>query len=396
MNKSDDRPLKIAMLAPPWLDMYPRCYFGIENVVHNLTEQLVENGHHVELFTVSHTKTKASKTHWFHKENQYRHLFAPLHHSASILISHILHSLEIIQNQGDFDIIHDHNNFVGPGMMAHLNRKFPPVIHTLHQPFTDDELVEGGTPDNRLMFQELQNAENLYFNFISEKQKEMAPPELTSRVLSLVYNGIKVNDYHYYTEKEDFWLNVGNLNKGQGVAAKVCSEMGEKLKFAGIISGELENQEMLQKELDDPRSKFLLKDDFKRFLKEVVPYMSEGQVEFVGTIVGDRKLEMFGRAKGMLFPILWEEPFGIVAIEALASGTPVVAYNKGAMPEIIEHGVNGFLANNEAELKEYMTKVGEIDPEKCRKTVEDKFSVEIMADKYDELYRQITLRGKNA
>lgn len=394
MNKKKSKPLKIAMIAPPWLDMYKGCFFGIENVVHNLTEQLVQDGHHVELFTVSKTKTKANKIHWFHKENQYKYLFAPMHHTASILISHILYSLDEIQKQGDFDIIHDHNNFVGPGMMAHLNRTFPPVIHTLHQPFTDDGLVAAGTPDNRLMFQELENAENLYFNFISEKQKEMAPSELTTRVLSLIYNGIKVDEYHYTAEKSDYWLHVGNLSKGQGVAAKVCFELNEKLKFAGIISGELENQEMLQKELDNPASAFWIKDDFKQFSKEVVPYMKNGHIEFVGTIVGQRKLEMFGKAKGMLFPILWEEPFGIVAIEALASGTPVVGYNRGAMPEIIEHGVNGFLANNEEELKLYMRRIDEIDPEQCRNTVKEKFSIEIMARKYEQLYHRILVRER--
>lgn len=395
VKKSDKQSLKIAMLAPPWLDLYPRCYFGIENVVHNLTEELVSNGHHVELFTVGGSETKADKLHWFHKDNQYQHLLKPLHHSASILVSHILYSLEIIQKQGDFDIIHDHNNFIGPGMMAHLSKNFPPVLHTLHQPFTDDGLVERGVPDNRLMFQELQNAQNLYFNFISYRQKNMAPEELVSRVLMMIYNGVRIRDYKYKEKKKDFFLHVGNLDKGQGVAAKVCSEAGEKLKIAGIISSEIDTPEMLEEHINDPESPFKIKDDFKRFMREVTPYLKPGEIEFIGAIRGEHKLNLFADAKALLFPILWEEPFGIVAIEALASGTPIIAYNRGAMPEIIEHGVNGFLADTEDELKDYMARVDEINPEDCRRIAEEKFSIMTMAEQYDTLYRKVIETAKN-
>lgn len=106
-------------------------------------------------------------------------------------------------------------------------------------------------------------------------------------------------------------------------------------------------------------------------------------------------MKLISNAKALLFPIDWEEPFGMAVIEALACGTPVVAMNRGAMPEIIEHGVNGFLANTEKEFFEYANRVDEIDPEACRKSVEQKFSAKTMAEAYVDRYRQTIKRAKS-
>jgi glycosyltransferase involved in cell wall biosynthesis len=110
---------------------------------------------------------------------------------------------------------------------------------------------------------------------------------------------------------------------------------------------------------------------------------------------GKQKAKFIAEAKALLFPIEWDEPFGMAVIEALASGTPVVAMNRGAMPEIIDHGVTGFLANNEAEFFEYANRVDEIDPAACRKAVEEKFSADKMAKAYLERYKQVIERASN-
>ncbi|HSX27253.1 MAG TPA: glycosyltransferase, partial [Patescibacteria group bacterium] len=128
---------------------------------------------------------------------------------------------------------------------------------------------------------------------------------------------------------------------------------------------------------------------FKYFKNEVAPNLIPNQIEYVGTITGKRKQRLFNKAKALLFPIDWEEPFGMAVIEALACGTPVVAYRRGAMPEIIEHGVNGFLADNYREFKRYARQVSDIDPEACRRTVEQKFSADKLAENYTNLYRKI-------
>jgi glycosyltransferase involved in cell wall biosynthesis len=237
----------------------------------------------------------------------------------------------------------------------------------------------------------------MYFNTVSNRQIEDAPEELHKKLLGAIYNGIDVEDYDFRDKKQDFYLSVGSIkkDKGQGAAARLCQEAGAKLKIAGIVAGGINDLKTLLKEKDDLTSDYKGNNDFKYFISDILPYLSPGEIEYIGVVSGNQKLRMFGEAKALLSPIEWEEPFGIVIIEALASGTPVVTYRKGAMPEIIEHGVNGFLANNEKEFKQYMLRVGDIDPQACRDSVIRKFSYLIMAKEYEKRYRQIIAKGNN-
>jgi glycosyltransferase involved in cell wall biosynthesis len=210
-------------------------------------------------------------------------------------------------------------------------------------------------------------------------------------LLGFVHIGIVPAVYKFQTRKQDFFASVGSIkqDKGQAAAARFCREQGEKLQIAGIISGGIATPAELAAELADPRSPYRNNADFKYFVHEVRPQLKDGQVEYIGVVQGGRKLRLLAQAKALISPIEWEEPFGIIVIEALASGTPVVTYPRGAMPELIQHGVNGFLAKNEREFKQYMQRVGEIDPEACRRSVEQKFSATIMAENYLKLYRKI-------
>lgn len=389
-DEAGDR-LKIALIAPPWLSIGPHCYFGIENMLHNLATSLTQLGHHVELFTVGTSTTAATKLRWYHEKNQYKHIHRPYYQTSSIIISHVLYALNAIRKQGDFDIIHDHNDFIGPAIMAYCNGEFPPILHTIHEPFTNAKLVRKGIPDNRLMYEQFKLIKHLYFNCVSQPQIGEAPKELKSRLLGFVHNGIDPAEYKFQTRKQDFFASVGSIkqDKGQAAAARFCREQGEKLQIAGIISGGIATPAELAAELADPRSPYRNNADFKYFVHEVRPQLKDGQVEYIGVVQGGRKLRLLAQAKALISPIEWEEPFGIIVIEALASGTPVVTYPRGAMPELIQHGVNGFLAKNEREFKQYMQRVGEIDPEACRRSVEQKFSATIMAENYLKLYRKI-------
>ncbi|HBO64625.1 TPA: glycosyl transferase, partial [Candidatus Saccharibacteria bacterium] len=126
---------------------------------------------------------------------------------------------------------------------------------------------------------------------------------------------------------------------------------------------------------------------------EVLPYILQyPRISYAGSLSGKRKHTFLAEAKALLFPITWEEPFGMSVIEALACGTPVIAMNRGAMPEIIEHGVNGFLANTQEEFEEYMLRIGEIDPNDCRNSVAERFSNEAMARGYVERYIEVLAR----
>ncbi|HET9098010.1 MAG TPA: glycosyltransferase, partial [Candidatus Saccharimonadales bacterium] len=268
--------------------------------------------------------------------------------------------------------------------------------HTLHEPFTDPRKLAQGIPDNRLMFDQFRSIKDLYFNCVSRKQKSMAPPGLRSRIKRVIYNGIEVNDYIFSAKKDDYYTIVASFSpdKGQGTAAKACHDLGLPLKMAGTIGSGISEPRQLEAAMKDPASQLKYDRGFSYFLKEVAPYLEKGSIEYVGKVTGHRQKEHFARAKAFLFPIDWEEPFGIAVIEALASGTPVVTYNRGAMPEIIKHGVNGFLANSYTEFKQYVKRVGEIDPAVCRRSVEHKFSTEVMAEEYLKLYKNILAQYK--
>ncbi|HJP81216.1 MAG TPA: glycosyltransferase [Candidatus Saccharimonadales bacterium] len=386
--------MKIAMIAPPWLSTYPGCYYGIENVVHNLTSSLTDMGHEVVLFGVGGSTTKASKRYWYHKEDQYHHIHRPWYEALPIISSHILYSLNIIRNAGDFDIIHDHNSFTGPSMMAFANGDLPPILHTLHEPFTDERKVVKGLPDNRMLFEEMKHARRLFFTGVSESQLRGMPKELKRRMVKLVHNGVDPSDYLYSDKKRDYYLTVGRVanDKGQGIAAKLANELGVKYKFAGTVGSLIKTKKQLEKELEEPCEEASNSPDFRYFRDKILKYLVPGQIEYLGAIYGQRKMKLFAEAKAFLAPITWEEPFGIAIIDALACGTPVVAMRRGAFPEIIEHGRNGFLADTEAQFKKYMQRVDEIDPAECRRSVEEKFSARKMAEEYIKRYHEVIKR----
>tara|TARA_B100001245_G_scaffold212762_1_gene178236 strand:+ start:938 stop:2125 length:1188 start_codon:yes stop_codon:yes gene_type:complete len=384
--------MKIAIIAPPWLSTYPGCYYGIENVIQNLTSQLHEKGHEVVLFGVGGSTTAASKVYSYHNEGQYHNIHRAWYEAVPIISSHILYSLNIIVSHGDFDIIHDHNSFVGPAMMAFAYRNLPPVLHTLHEPFTNLRLIEKGIPDNRMLFEELKHAKNMYFSGVSESQLSTAPKDMDSKVLEVVPNGVDLNDYTYRVRKDDYFLCVGRIakDKGQGTAAQLCSELDVPLKLAGTIGGNITTARKAKAEILNPTASSLENNPhFAYFRKEVYPYLKKGKIEYLGAVFGPPKKKLFANAKAFLAPIEWEEPFGISLIDALASGTPVIANNRGAFPEIIQHGRNGFLANSVKEFREYMQRIDEIDPRECRKSVEERFSADVMADRYIALYERV-------
>ena len=353
-------------------------------------------GHEFVLFTVGGSTTAASKRYWYHKEDQYPSIHRPWYEAVPIVSAHILYSLNIIRTQGDFDIIHDHNSFMGPSMMAFAGDDLPPTLHTLHEPFSNDNLTRQGLPDNRMLFEELKYAKRMYFNGISKSQLKTVPKELKKRIVDLVYNGVDSADYPYLSKKKDYFLTVSRIgqDKGQAIAAKLCYEQGLKYKIAGTIGGSIATKRQLEEHLEDPTSDAAHNPYLDYFKNKVLPYLVPGQIEYLGAVFGERKMKLLSNAKAFLAPITWEEPFGIAIIDALACGTPVVAYRRGAFSEIIEHGKNGFLANTEAEFKKYMQRVDEISPEACRLSVEKNFSAERMAKNYVQRYTEIIARAK--
>lgn len=388
--------LRVAMIAPPWLCIPPFGYGGIENVLDVLLPALSKLNVEVELFTIKKTKLKCCKQHWLYADEQYKYIHQPIYESLPILLAHTMFALNHIKQKGNFDIIHDHNGFIGPFLASLKDNQLPPILHTVHgPPFSasyQNDLSEGSNiPSNLPMWQELAKSQpsSLGLVCISNLLNIKAPKNLQPFLLEPIHNGIDTSKFPYVNKKDDYFLTLARSNpdKGQAIAVKICRELKLNLKLAGLVC-DMTNLKSVLLELANPLSKYRANPDFRYFSDQIFPYLNN-KIKYIGDVGGAKKLTILSKAKALLFPIQWDEPFGMAPIEALACGTPVVAMARGALPEIIEHGKNGFLAKNEAEFKKYMLRVGEINPKDCRKSVEAKFSAKVMAKKYLQNYKSL-------
>ena len=391
------RPLKIAVIATPWLTVPPKGYGGIEMVIDGLVKGLVKAGMEVEVFGVGNKKLHGAKVHAVEKSEQFKFIHEPWYRGAPLVGDHLNESLKLIEADGTFDVIHDHNGHLGPLLLSWATRikGMPPSVHTLHgPPFStgDDE----DKPSDRSFWSRYSGNHHSYLIGISDALVSDAPKEVQPHVLDTVYNAIDIRDFPYVEQKKNYFITLARFNedKGQHIAAKLCHKLRYRLRMAGTI-GDIETPRKLLLELANPLSKYRQHNEFKYYSDKILPYVvRNARITYSGNMAGHKKLKFMAEAKALLFPIQWEEPFGMAVIEALACGTPVVAMRRGAMPEIIEHGVNGFLADTEEEFAEYMTRVSEIDPADCRLSVKQKFSSDIMAESYIARYREVITKAK--
>ena len=390
--------LKVAMIATPWIKIPPQGYGGTEVVVHGLVRQLVKMGVEVELFTTGQSRIRGAKIYHHYTSEQYRYIHRALYESSPIVIGHMLFALNHIQKSRDFDIIHDHNPYIGPLALEWFTQMadMPPAVHTHHGPPYSDLEIESTIPDNLPMWKQLGGSKRLHYIGISNALMKGAPREIKKQTLPAVHNAIDVRQFPYQPKKENYYITLGRFtrDKGQHTAARLADKLGYRLRMAGNVAG-IDSPRKLLLALANPLSKDHQYSDFKYYHDFVWPYtLKNTNIGYVGNLGGDKKLKFIANAKALLFPIDWEEPFGLAPIEAMACGTPVVAMNRGAMPEIIKHGVTGFLANNISEFEEYMQRVDEIDPAACRKLVREKFSVETMGKNYLDRYMQVLQKDK--
>lgn len=390
-----NKPLRVAMIAPPWLALPIKGYGGIELVMESLIRGLQNLGVEVEIFGNCERLLRGVKTHAIYKEEQYDNIHRPIYESAPILGAHVQFALNKIIEDGTFDVIHDHTEYIGPQTLAWASMRpdVPPIVHTRHgPPFSTTQMNEQGIPDNLPFWRELgKNIGKLYLVGISDALMAPAPEELKPHILPTVYNAVNVDRFHFVKEKKNYFYTLARFNrdKGQHIAAKLCAKKGYRLRMAGTVAG-IQSSRKLLFELANPLSPYRNMADFRYYSDKVLPYVLRyPKITYSGNLTGSKKMKLMSEAKALLFPIDWEEPFGMVVIEAMACGTPVVAMRRGAMPEIIEHGVTGFLADTEEEFAEYMERVDEIDPEACREAVRKKFSTEEMARSYLNRYKTV-------
>lgn len=399
-SMSSPKPLRVAIIATPWLTIPPKGYGGIEMVLDGLVKGLIDNGVQVEIFGVAQRSRYGAKVHSFYKEEQFKYIHDSMYDTALVIPSgHVQNALRAIEEDGGFDIIHDHNNYIGPLVLSWATRlkTIPPAVHTLHgPPFTTAQMLKQGRSDNRPYWDQIDGKHNLYIVPISKAMADHAPKGMHDAMLPAVHNAVDVKAFPFVTVKKKYFITLARFNrdKGQHIAAKYSAKYKYRLRMAGTVGG-IETSRKLLLELANPMSKYRQNEEFRYYSDQVLQYtIRNPRITYTGNVSGKKKLKFISEARALLFPIDWEEPFGMAVIEALACGTPVVAMNRGAMPEIIEHGVNGFLADTEEEFGEYMKRVDEIDPAACRKSVEEKFSADMMAKNYIKLYKKVLAKKR--
>ncbi|HEA84562.1 MAG TPA: glycosyltransferase family 4 protein [Candidatus Wildermuthbacteria bacterium] len=343
--------MRIAQVSPVWLETPPQSYGGTERIVSLLTEELVKRGHEVTLFATADSKTKAKLVPIWP-----RGLFADTNVLHTAAVFGLLYK-ELLEQQGEFDIIHDHCEYNTAPFSKFLK---PPIVTTLHNMLTEESTI---------LYKKFPN---INYVAISENQKKSGPG---INIVKTIYHGIPVKEYKFNSKPQDYlvWLSNITPEKGLAEAIEIAKMAGEKLIISGTIF---------------PRHA----DYFEHRIK---PLIDGKQIQFVGASDDRKKIELFGGAKAFLFPIFkWQEPFGLVVIESMACGTPVVAARSGSMPELIEHGKTGFLVDSATGAVSALKRIKSISRNYCQEYVKKNFPLEKMVDQYEQLYKEILSRAE--
>ena len=337
--------LSIAFAMPPWFEVPPKAYGGIEALAADLVEALIGRGHTVFMIGAGEDGTQAD----FRRTYE----VAPSERIGEAL-PEILHSAWSNRHLGelDVDVIHDHS-LAGP--LTARGRKAPTVV-TAHGPLNGEmgSYYRAVCTDTSLVA-------------ISDAQRQLASDV---RWAGTVHNAIKVADFTFREEKDDYVLFIGRMDpdKGAHLAIEAARGAGRRIILAGKLA--------------EPHEQAY-------FESEVKPRLGN-DAEFIGEADMAAKQDLYGAAHCLVFPICWEEPFGLVMIEAMACGTPVVALRRGSVPEVVVDGTTGFVRDNPADLPTAIDEAGGLDPAACRRHIQENFDIPIMVAGYERIYVQVS------
>ena len=337
--------MRIAILSPVWFPVPPTGYGGIEWIVALLADGLVEAGHDVTLFASGDSRTTAKLSCVYE--------VAP---SAAIGLSQVevRHALACYARSGEFDVVCDHS---GPPAAVIGGAVKTPVVHTVHGPLDGEpgelyELVAKVAPSTALVSLTL-NQRRLH-------------PDLPW--VANVPNALDFSVYPFARRRGDYLLFLGRMDptKGAHRAIAVAMETEMPLKLAGKVR--------------DPH-------EHEYFRQFVEPHLKPGRIEYLGEVSHGEKIELLQNARATLFPIEWEEPFGLVMIESMACGTPVIATRHGSVPEVIEHGRSGIIVDDYRIITAALEEADRLDPHELRRYAEERFSPERMVAGYLGAFR---------
>ena len=346
--------MRIAQIAPLYESVPPRLYGGTERVVSWLADELVQRGHEVTLFASGDSRTHARLVSAWPRA---------LRLDPAQPDPFALHTLELAQafsRADDFDVVHCHVDYLA---LPYGRLVSTPVVHTLH-----------GRLDLRPLIHVLTELREVPLVSISDSQREPLAG-LDLNWVATVHHGLPMRDVPAVTTASDgrYLVFLGRMSaeKRPDLAIAVAKRAGLPLIMAAKV--------------DRP--------DREYFEREIRPQLGHPLIEYIGEVSDAEKWRLLGDALALLFPIDWPEPFGLAMIEALACGTPVVARPCGAVPEIVRDGEVGFLADTVDELVAAVKRVDVIDRARCRRWAEAQFSVGVMADHYESVYRRLKSRA---
>jgi glycosyltransferase involved in cell wall biosynthesis len=341
-------PLHVAMLAPPWISVPPPGYGGVESVVDVLTEALVRRGHAVTLFCAPGSVSSARVVCLLdesHPDEIERSLYEVDH------VARAFEEVELASGDECFDVVHDHCGFTALAMADRLDT---PLVHTLHGQFTASTAAFYARHGHKAALVG-----------ISQAQLASAPAGLEA--VGAIPNPIDLRAWPLREHKDDYLLWIGRMTaeKGPHRAIAAARDAGVPLVLAGVIQ---------------PGQRAF-------FDREIAPHVDGERVRFVGEVGGSLKRSLFAGARALLMPIRWEEPFGMVMVEALACGTPVIAFPEGAARELVLDGQTGFLVEDEQAMGAAVARLPHICARDCRAWVAAHCDVDVVAAAYESAYR---------
>ena len=344
--------MRIAQVAPMYEAVPPHRYGGTERVVSYLTEELVRRGHDVTLFASGDSRTSASLVPT--SERALRERFSLQEMQELAIPLHMAMLSEVFQRADEFDVVHCHNDFWCFPFEPFIKT---PVVTTLH-----------GRLDLRYLPPIFQRFSRANVASISYHQRAPLAP-VRPHWVGTVYNAVPVKAFPFSDTPGDYFVFLGRIapEKRLDWAIEIAKRTGIKLKIAAKVDVY----------------------DREYFERDIEPLFDHPLIEFLGEVTEQEKRVLLAQAYGLLFPIDWPEPFGMVMIEALACGTPVLAMNRGSVPEVLRHGLSALIGNSVDELVALAPQLRLLDRNACRREAERRFSSQIMADGYEQIYQRV-------